>query len=424
MKKYFSLFILLTMSITVMALPALVKAEDGEATSVEAGASSAVLNAASSEATEKVKYEGTLIEIGNTTSSNTTLVVRVIVNGANKDLTIEVNSQTAIHNGVGNKSDLSDWIAGDRVYFEGVKNTNSGEIIASRIRNRTMNQLHRGVNGWIKSIDTANNKAQVEWGRNVYTLDLSAARLVAGLKNPAAIGDLQAGDRVRARVTDDRDGNANTWKADTLVVLRRGDTLFMRVTRWVVPATIIEVPDTISADSNVIKVEVRPNRFYQKGDVNNLVGAPGTKLEVKIASTTQLKRKFMGNAILSEFSEGDMVNIVGRLNETTGQLDALIIKNNSIQVLGVASKLGTVESVDAAKNEIKASLGEAKTYTIRVQSGAKIQKRGSSGLSTITINDIKAGDKIRVRGTLNRRQLTITAREMVVLEAKVKTKDK
>jgi len=289
-----------------------------------------------------------------------------------------------------------------------------------------MKKGYKGLNGWIKEIRADKNEVDITYGKTIQTLDLAQAKMVAGLKNPATVADLMVNDRIRARVVEDNDGNNSTWDAKTLVVLRRGGTLFMKVSRWVVPAKIVSLPEDLNAKEGIITVEILPNKFYQAGDVNNLIGAPGEKLEVKIDAKTQLRRRFMGKSLLGEFTEGDTVNILGRLNETSGQLEAKIIRNNSIQKLGTAVRVARIKSVDAANKKVTASYGKnGKEFTITLGDKGKVFERVQEnsedtkmvGLKEISISDLQTERRIRVRGMLNRRTGAVSAEAIVMLPA-------
>jgi len=350
-----------------------------DVTADDIGYSEEAINNADEESTIEVEQSGTLIEIGNTTAEETTIIVRIPDSeDGTVDETLQVNTKTtSFINEDGEKNDLSYWIAGDVLKFKAKKNLNSGELIASQIRNRAMRKIHKGKNGWIKEIRTEENEIDVTWANKIFTLNLNEARMVAGLKNPASITDLKVDDRIRARVVEDNDGNDTTWNAKIVVVLRRGQTLFMRVTRWVVPGQIISIPDDINANPTTITVEILPSKFFQKGDVNNLIGAPGKQLEINITKNTDLRRKFLGKCFLNEFSEGDNILIIGRLNEETGHLDAKAIKNNTIQRLGVSKVISTVTQVNEASVEV--TLKNGQKYTILANTNTKILKRGQNG---------------------------------------------
>ncbi len=252
------------------------------------------------------------------------------------------------------------------------------------------------------------------WGTDVFTLNVANASMVAGLKNPASITDLHIGDRVRARVTDDNDGNRLTWNASILVVLRRGNTLFMRVTRWVVPATITKIPQDLTLPVT-IEASVEDSKFYEKNDVNNLIGAPGTKIMVDITSDTKLVRRYYGQALLSEFSEGDSIRIIGRRDEATGHLVARVIKDNAIQRLGVAHRLGSVTAIDSSTKTLTVVLFKTddpdKTWMIKTSATTKIYLNGVLG----NWSDLMIGSAVRIRGTANRTDKSVSADTIVIV---------
>ncbi len=435
--RKFPMLSLLMVATLLSSYPAPVMGEDNpaeagddasvevEVTADDTGLTVEATNSAAAEQTEALETTGTMIEIGNTTAESTTVVVRLPDGaGGTTDETLEISRATSLINGVGQKTSLDDWIAGDQLKFSALKNKNSGEIIAKKIANLAMKKGYKGANGWIKEIRADKNEVDVIYGKVIYTLDVSAAKMVAGLKNPAAITDLKAGDRIRARITEDNDGNGLTWDAKTLVVLRRGETLFMKVSRWVVPGKIVSLPEDLSATGGVMVIEILANKFYQKGDVNNLIGEPGEKLEVAINEKTQLRRRFMGKCLLGEFTEGDTVQVLGRLNETTGQLDAKMIRDNSIQKLGVATRVAKINSVNTTNNTLTAVYGNnKKEFTVTLAKDGKVYERTvantedakSVTLATINFSDLVSGRRIRIRGVANKRNAAITAQAIVML---------
>lgn len=386
-----------------------------EVSASETGKSASAVNAASLEATVRVAGTGTLVEIGNTTAANTTIVVREKKSdGTTEDQTLEITEATKVLANSRRSSDLSDWIAGDNLSFNAIKSENSGQITATVIVNHAFKDAHKGFNGWITAIRADKNEVDVKWEEKIYTLNLASAKIVAGVKNPATIADLKVNDRIRARVAEDGDGNALTWKAEVLVVLRRGDDLFMRVTRWAVPARIVNMPEDLTLPTT-IEVEVLPSKFYQEGDVNNLIGKPGTRIFVDVLPETNLVRKYLGHALLKEFSEGDTIRVIGRRDESTGHLVAKVIKNESIQRLGVSHRFGKVTAVDTANSTITVMLENTKRadtmWTIKVSSTTKLYKDGK----LVTLADIKVGDMVRVRGTANTTSKNVNAAVAVVV---------
>ena len=409
---------LLTLAGPVLAVDEVSEASSDleEVTAEDLGATASQINGATQEATETITETGTLIEIGNTTAEETTVIVRVTAeDGTTEDNTVEIETaQVDLETAEGTESDLNDWIAGDQLTYQATENTNSGSIDATKIKNRSLSRSQRGKNGWITAIRPAEQKIDVTWQGATYTLNLTSAKIVAGVKNPATINDLKVGDRIRGRVVEDNDGNAKTWDAKIVVVLRRGNTLFMRVTRWVVPGKIVEMDENPTVPTTIL-MEISESKFYQKGDVNNLVGAPGEQKEVYIDENTKLRRRYFGRSLIGEFSEGDIIQVIGRLNETTGKLEAQFIRDTNIQVLGVARRIGVVKAIDLAKGQISATVAATSVaWQVNVGSDTKIYKQGKEA----TLADVAIGDKIRVLGTANRRLNLVAAKKIVILRDK------
>src|SRR3989338_4271404 len=320
-----------------------------EVTAIDAalnGESEAQINNASGEATEAVDITGTLIEIGNTTAEETTLIIRTTSDdGQSEDQTLEIApAAAAILTDSGLKADLSDWIAGDQIRIRAQKFLNSGALKAERVQNRSFKGNSRGLNGWVKAVRAEANEVEVEWAGKIYTVKTTNAKMVAGLKNPAALADFQTGDRVSGRVTEDGDGNPLTVNGQILVVLRRGQDLFMRVTRWVVPVKITALPQDLTLPTT-IEAEVLPSKFYEQGDVNNLVGEPGAAIYIDITADTNLRRRYLGKALLSEFNVGDEVMVIGRRDESSGHILAQVLQNTSIKREGIRYKLGKITAI-------------------------------------------------------------------------------
>jgi hypothetical protein len=203
----------------------------------------------------------------------------------------------------------------------------------------------------------------------------------------------------------------------------------MRVTRWIVAAEIVSMPN----DTNLpyaVTAKVLESKFYEPGDVNNLVGAPGTEIKIQISDKTRLVRRYLGRAGISEFMEGDHIRVIGRLNEGTGNLDAGVIKNNSIQVLGVGHFLSEVVSIDSAANKLTVKplgvknpltgkrklLSAANEWTMTLNDDAKIVKNGEA----IAFDNILAGDVVRARGVANRLNKTVAVRALSVVTDRLK----
>lgn len=386
-----------------------------EVTAADLGATETQLNNATSEAKSRRTIAGHLIEIGNTTAKRTSVIVRT-KNKLNQDedLTLEVESTTPVTDNSGGTSSLSDWIAGDQITAT-VDEYAGGAIVTRSLKNKAMKWYHNGKNGWITAIRPEENEIDVQWAGQTFTLNTTDAHMVSGIKNPATLSDFKIGDRVRGRVSDDGDGNPLTWKAHILVVLRRGNVLFMRVTRWVVQGKIISIPEDLTMPVTM-DVKILPNDFFQAGDVNNLIGEPGNVIKVDVTDATKLFRRFFGKAYLKEFSEQDEINIIGRRDETTGHLVAKFIQNKSIQKLGKVMRLGKVNTVDTTNNTIDVTLIRTRralrNWTIQVTPATKIIKDDQ----IITIADIQPNDKGRIiGGSANFSTNTVLAPQKVII---------
>ncbi len=426
------ILLIFTFIFSLAVMPASAEVADTEdiveATAEEIGVSIDAANTVTSEAMTVVREVGTLIEIGNTTAEETTIIIRIIRDGETIDQTVQVNKDTKILTNADRTADLSDWIAGDQISYIAEEGDNSGELVATTLKNKSFKASHIGRNGWVKEIRVDANEVDVEWRGVIHTLNTEDTKMVAGLKNPASLEDLQVEDRIRARVEDDGDGDNLTHDAKIIVVLRRGEDLFMRVTRWVVPAEIISISEDATRPF-VITAKVLASKFYEEGDVNNLVGAPGTEININVEEKTKLVRRYLGKATIGEFMEGDKIRVVGRLNEETGNLDAVLVKDNSIQRLGVSNRVSEVKSVDTeAGTMVIAPIGlrNPKTgkrikitnsfeLTVNTNDETVIKENGSN----IDFSVIEAGDIVRVRGVLNRQQKSIDTQAVVIVTDKL-----
>jgi hypothetical protein len=407
-KALFSMVsVLLTLSLTP-----LVQAQDTYhfISEKELGGSYTAINAAQNEAKETQNLTGVLVEIGNTTAENTTIVMRFKnTDGTTTDEAVEITAKTAIINRAGGKADLSDWIAGDQIQVQATHYRNSNSLEALNLRNISFDARHRGINGWVTALRPAMSQMEITYNNTTYTLNTSEAKMVGGIHNPGTLGDFKIGDRVRARVVEDGDGDVKTWKAEIIVTLRRGDDLIMRVTRWIVPATITAMPTNVNVLPATIEVMIQDSKFYQKNDVNNLVGVPGTVLKVDINAQTKLVRKYLGKANLNEFSLGDDIRIIGRLSEQSGHLIATVIKDNSVQSIDQRFRAATVTAINSGDKSLTVQLDEnqlpypgpmtpvARTWNVTTNNSTTYWRAGKQ----ISFADLQTNTMIRVFGTVN-----------------------
>lgn len=293
------------------------------------------------EATSKINFSGTLIEVGST-DVPTNLIIRH--KEENKDYTISVVSNTVIGQRKGLETNLSDWIPGDLIKVSGIKNENTGIIDASNLINQSINlKINKGINGWITSIDKNKKEIGYKWASSngIFNFN-SSTKFVVGLKNPAAVNDLKVGDRIRVRAEVRSNGNP---LAKIIVVLRRGNDLYMKIRTFTPIATLVRMDSAIVPTTIQAKIEKTPG--IKSGDVNNLIGQEGTLVTVNITENTVVVRKYFGRTTLEELSVGDSLMIVGRVNDDK-TVDAKLIKNNSIWKTTTRGHAGVVKEINSA----------------------------------------------------------------------------
>jgi len=358
------------------------------------------------EAKTGVNFLGTLIEIGST-DVPTTMIIR---DANNVDQTVSITSATVLGQRRDQVTKLEDWIPGDQIRVVGYKNENTGVIDATVLVNKSIVVWsHRGVNGWIQSIDTANSQITVTRGAAVYTLKITdRTNIVIPGKGKVTINELQVNDRIRGRVL--KRAGTTTLEAKIIVVLRRGNLIFQKLRNNVFNAELLEITSTTVPTT--IKVKILESPTLRAGDVNNLIGLPGEEKTINVTENTRLVRRYMGRTDLTEFLVGDKLMIVGRAGDD-GTIEAKLIKDNNIFKTSSLGKAGVITSIDAANNKFQVEwLG--KTITVAVTANTKIIKGENSAA---TINDLVVGDKIRGRGTYSTTTSTLTADTIVVVNS-------
>lgn len=295
------------------------------------------------EETSDIHFAGMLVEIGST-DLPTTIIVRD--NGTKTDYTVNVLGNTLL----GQKKDqatlLSDWMPGDQIKVIGNKNENTGTVDASILINASIKiNENRAVNGWITKIDKEAKKIYFNWANKESSFKYDEkTRFVAGAKNPASAADLKINDRIRARLLL-RAGNEAMAK--TVVVLRRGADLFMKIRTFRPNATLVRLDSAIAPTTIQVKIEKTPG--LNANDVNNTIGGEGSLVTVNVTEDTEIVRKYFGKTTLEEFSVGDKLNITGRANDD-GTIDAKVLKNNSIWKTSTQGYPGVVSEVNASES--------------------------------------------------------------------------
>lgn len=308
------------------------------------------------EAESDVNFAGMLIEVGST-DIPTNLIIRD--NADNSDYTVEVAADTVLGQRRDQITSLSDWIPGDQIRVIGKKNENNENVEATTLVNLSIVvRTNLGANGWITVIDKDNQEITYQWNNQDHTFKYDDdTRFVAGLKNPATVDDLQINDRIRGRLLI-REGE--TPLAKIVIVLRRGSDLFMKIRTFTPRGTLVRMDSTIVPTTVQVKIEKTPG--LKANDVNNLIGTEGALVTVNITEDTKIVRKYFGKTTLDEFSVGDGLMIVGRVNDD-GTIDAKVLKNNSIWKTSTQGHAGIVIGVDVSNGYITVNWTPVKQLT-------------------------------------------------------------
>lgn len=146
-------------------------------------------------------------------------------------------------------------------------------------------------------------------------------------------------------------------------------------------------------------------KITAKTDTSLTVEKDGKSYAVLFDDKTQLRRRFWGKSALSEFSVGNIVNVVGRwTDDTKTTISAKVLRNISIQkrfgvFFGEVKSLLSSGWVMSTKSENRAD------QTVTVSSATSLKNRKGE---TIVQSDIKVGDKVRVHGLWDRSSNTVT----------------
>ncbi len=373
------------------------------------------VRAAEAESTAPIRFMGQLIELSST-DVPTTIIVRKDPTGAWTDYTVDINSSTTFGTSAANTTVMADWITGDYLAVDGSLNENTGVVTATKIVDTSLDPtLYLGLNGWIDSIDTASSTMQVQWNGELNTVNITSnTHMVVGGTNPAALTDFQVGDRVRLRlIKESAIGN----EARIIVVLRRGDDIFLKARTRGFTATLNEIVDNGDGTGS-IGVTLLANAHLRSGDVNNLVGVEGDELVVTFDNVTKLVRKFSGETTIDEFQEGDTLFVVGRVNDDD-TISARLIKDTSItkDMSGTGSlsasgrQAGKITALDTSTNTLTVTgvRGGGAEWAVTYGDDATFELNGESA----TEADLAIGDFVRMEGTIHLSAHTFTATSIV-----------
>ncbi len=360
-----------------------------------------------------VNIVGMLIEIGST-DVPTTMIIRG--NADQAAYTVNIGENTVLGQRRDQMTQLSDWIPGDQIRVIGAHNQNTNVIDANIVVNHSIKTVsNKGLNGWIEEIDTENSIVGVQWRGEIHRIHITdATHIVAGLKNPAEFGDLKIGDRVRGRLLK-RSGE-DVLEAKILIVLRRGEDLFMKVRTWVTRGQLVAIDDTTAPTQ--MQVKILRNKNLRKGDVNNLVGQEGDIRTVNISEDTKLKMRRGGSMSLEDMVVGDRLLIVGRANDT-GEIDAKLVKDNTIRTVSTVGHAGTIVKINE-QNKNVSIFWNGGVHRVDLD-GARLLSAIDGEKAVLDFSDLHIGDRVRGRGTKNARLPVIDGDLLVVVKNKVYT---
>ena len=352
-----------------------------------------------SEQTRSIQFSGQIIELSSTTAP-TTIIVRENPAGEFTDYTVDVTESTTFN------VSMEDWIVGDAATVIGTLNENTGVVTASYINNLSMNPRYfRGLNGWIDSIAEDGSSMQVQWNGALNQVNITDSTNLVGDQGPyGSVEDFQVGDRVRVRLT------AGTQDARIIIILRRGPKIYNLARTRGFYGELHE----IDTDSNTLNITLLNNPHLLSGDVNNLVGVEGDTVTVTWDDNTEFRRKFFGETSEDELVSGDILQIVGRVNDD-GTISARMIRDTDIFRLSVGVRYGEITSVDTDANTVtvvSASDANSATWTISYSDDTPFWIDGTEG----TESDLAVGLHLRARGTANILNHTVTADKIAIYD--------
>lgn len=129
---------------------------------------------------------------------------------------------------------------------------------------------------------------------------------------------------------------------------------------------------------------------------------------VHVSADTNIVRKYMGKADLSELAIGDKLMVVGKLLED-GTVNANLIKDESVHVTFLARN-GEVKSIDTAASTFVLK-NDNKEFKVYVTANTVFAK---AGIKKATFADLVIGDKVTVRGVIRQAANEITADSVVI----------
>lgn len=376
-----------------------------------------------SEAKSDIHFVGSLIEIGSTDLPTNIIVRQNVKKGAEEmttDYTVSVTSSTVLGQKRDQATKLTDWIPGDQIRVIGKKNENNDTIEATILVNLSIVIVsNRGANGWITSVSSSTQEIKYKWDNKEYTFNYdNTTRFVVAGKNPATADDLKVGDRIRARLILRSGQNP---LAKIVIVLRRGDNLFMKIRTFKPNATLVRMDSTIVPTTIQVRMDNTPG--IKANDVNNTIGTEGTLITVNVTENTKIVRKYLGQTTLDEMAIGDKLSIVGRTNDD-GTIDAKVIKDNSIWKTSTQGHAGVVTAVDVTSNTLIVNWTPVKHIT-KKKLKEKLSEETVTAQSTddsATVTDSTTTPKSSLRDALKAKIKDMVAKKVGKFTREVKYK--
>lgn len=342
----------------------------------------------------EMSFAGMLRELSST-DVPTTIVVQE--NETGESHTVDIDTDTLFGYGLSDTTKMEDWITGDQLRVIGLKDDNTGVINATVVINLSMNPyLYRGLNGWITEIDEEDSTMTVQWNNIENEINVTEdTHMVVGTINPAELSDYEVGDRIRARLDRNSEGEAD---ATIIVLLRRGDQIFLLARTRGFVAELTDISG--DAEDGTLTLTLLENAHLREGDVNNLVGVEGDEVTVVTDENTRFVRRFMGESDFEDLAIGDELHIVGRVNDDE-TITGWVVRNKDMWVASPLFHLGLVIDVDASSYWVDAYNNSCELVAEDIEVLVDEDTRILDGAWEVDFETVEVDDYIRVRGIIH-----------------------
>lgn len=258
----------------------------------------------------EIKIRGTLTEI-----PGTTVPVTLGVTVGTKVYLVDVAATTKIVRKYEGKSILAELVLGDVLEVRGTL-LDTGNIKARKIKDESIALVgYRGVPGTVKSIDADAKSFVVTSGGKEYTIltDSDTKVNIPGVKKNGTIADLMIGDKIGGRVL--YNSTADTRLAKIIVVLKRGDTNYVKTKMMNIEGRVLSIEGTTVPTT----VKVKRGKVVFKAHV--------------MADTLIVRNNFAASN-LTEFRVGDKVRVIGQVDaDNELMIHVKLLRNHSLKSL-------------------------------------------------------------------------------------------